>query len=87
LTPKLRKGLGLSEKPQLTGCEAGPLDRLLRVFAHVEGGESRTTLLMLANIFLLLVGYYILKTVREPLILLSGGASSSRTPQPPRSRP
>ena len=33
-----------------------------------------TALLMLANIFLLLVCYSIIKTVREPLVLLGGGA-------------
>ena len=31
-------------------------------------------LLLLANLFILLVAYYVLKTVREPLILASGGA-------------
>jgi AAA family ATP:ADP antiporter len=56
------------------GRPAGGLDRALRVFADVRAGESITALLMLLNLFLLLVGYYILKTAREPLILLSGGA-------------
>ena len=40
----------------------------------VKAGEGATALLMLANVFLLLVCYSILKTVREPLILLGGGA-------------
>ena len=31
-------------------------------------------LLLLGNIFLILAGYYVCKTVREPLILASGGA-------------
>ena len=50
------------------------LDWVLRLFADVRGGESVTALLMLVNLFLLLVGYYILKTLREPLILAGGGA-------------
>jgi ATP:ADP antiporter, AAA family len=50
------------------------LDRLLSVFADVRAGEGLTAVLMLANIFLLLVCYSIIKTVREPLILLGGGA-------------
>lgn len=50
------------------------LDRFLRIFGDVRAGESVTALLMLANIFLILVGYYIAKTVREPLILATGGA-------------
>ncbi len=50
------------------------LDRALAVFSDVRDGEGATALLMLANIFLLLVCYSVIKTVREPLILLGGGA-------------
>jgi hypothetical protein len=35
---------------------------------------------MFSTIFMLLVAYYVLKTVREPLILATGGATLSRTP-------
>ena len=45
------------------------IDRLLGVFSDVHAGEGGRALLMLANIFLVLVSYYVLKTVREPLIL------------------
>lgn len=38
------------------------LDRLLRPFADVRSGESTTVLLLLANAFTILVGYYVLKT-------------------------
>jgi AAA family ATP:ADP antiporter len=51
-----------------------PLDHLLGIFGDVRPGESVTALLLLVNIFLLLVGYYVVKTVREPLILQGGGA-------------
>src|SRR5918992_5575385 len=50
------------------------LDRTLSIFADVRAGEGVTALLMLVNIFLLLVCYSVIKTVREPLILLGGGA-------------
>jgi AAA family ATP:ADP antiporter len=50
------------------------LDRFLRLFSDVRAGESVTVLLMLSNIFLLLVCYYVIKTIREPLILVEGGA-------------
>ena len=50
------------------------LDRALSIFADVRVGEGATALLMLVNIFLLLVCYSVIKTVREPLILLGGGA-------------
>ena len=50
------------------------LDRLLRIFGDVRAGEGGRVVLMFLNVFLLLVAYYILKTVREPLILQGGGA-------------
>ena len=47
----------------------GILDRLLGLFSDVRPGEGARALLMLLNVFLILVAYYIIKTVREPLIL------------------
>ena len=47
----------------------GPLDRLLGLFSEVHPGEGARALLMLVNVFLILVSYYVIKTVREPLIL------------------
>jgi AAA family ATP:ADP antiporter len=53
----------------------GPLDRLLGLLADVQAGEGATALILMANIFLLLAAYYLLKTIREPLILtVPGGA-------------
>ncbi len=46
-----------------------PLDRLLGLFAEVHGGEGLTALLLMVNVFLLLTSYYIMKPVREALIL------------------
>jgi AAA family ATP:ADP antiporter len=43
----------------------------------MEAGEAGTALLMFLNLFLLLTGYYILRTVREPLILASGAEVAS----------
>ena len=50
------------------------LARTLRPFAKVEPSEAVTALAMTCAGFLLLSAYYLLKTVREPLILLEGGA-------------
>src|SRR6476659_3908124 len=50
------------------------LDRALSLFADVRAGEGMTAVLMLINIFALLICYSVIKTVREPLILLGGGA-------------
>src|SRR6476646_4234836 len=54
--------------------DKSPLERALSVFTDIRAGEGATALLMLVNIFLLLVCYSVIKTVREPLILLGGGA-------------
>jgi len=49
-------------------------ERLLRPFAEVRPGEAWAALVLMATIFLILTAYYLLKVIREPLILLSGGA-------------
>ncbi len=49
-------------------------DRLIRIFGDVRPGEGRMVLMMFLNVYFLLMAYYILKTVREPLILATGGA-------------
>lgn len=46
----------------------------LRPFASVEPGEAITASLLTLTVFVLLTAYYLLKTAREPLILLHGGA-------------
>lgn len=50
------------------------VDRVLRLFSDVRAGEGATALILAFNLFLLMVGYYVVKTVREPLVLVSGGA-------------
>jgi AAA family ATP:ADP antiporter len=50
------------------------LDRWLNAFTVVKPGEGRTALLLAANVFLLLMAYYVLKPVREALILGEGSA-------------
>ena len=52
----------------------GLLDRLLLPFAEVHRGEAANALLLTLGVFLLLMAYYIIKVVREPLILATGGA-------------
>jgi ATP:ADP antiporter, AAA family len=60
--------------PDLDSAPKTGLDRLLSLFSDVRAGEGATALLMMLNVFLLLVCYSVIKTVREPLILLGGGA-------------
>ena len=54
----------------------GPLDRLLGIFTDVRGGEGLTALFLFANVFLLLSSYYLLKTIREPLVLAAEGGGA-----------
>ncbi|WP_437659693.1 NTP/NDP exchange transporter [Sorangium sp. So ce1182] len=49
------------------------LHRLLAIFAEVKPREVFSVLVLTLNVFLLLTGYYLLKVVREPLILAGGG--------------
>lgn len=65
------------EKPTPSAPDEKPtgfLDKALGIFSDVKGGEGPTALLMLLSIFILLLGYYVLKTVREPLVLASAAA-------------
>jgi AAA family ATP:ADP antiporter len=48
------------------------LDRALRLFTEVRPGEGRLAVLLALNVFLILTTYYILKPVREALILGQG---------------
>ena len=51
-----------------------PLERFLSLFTEVRSGEAVSALLLALNIFLILTAYYVLKPVREALILAGGGA-------------
>jgi AAA family ATP:ADP antiporter len=55
------------------------LDRCLLVFSDVQEGEGLGVLLLAANVFLLLGTYYILKTIREPLILSQPGGAEIKS--------
>ena len=59
-----------------TTAEKSALERFLNLFTDVRAGEGPLTLLMAFNIFLLLTSYYLIKPVREALILSSGGAEA-----------
>ena len=59
----------MTEQPRASG-----LERFLNLFTVVRPGEAKTALLLALNVFLILMAYYILKTVREALILGEGTA-------------
>jgi AAA family ATP:ADP antiporter len=58
----------------IAGSEKGRLERLLSVISDVRPGESLGALLLTLDLALLLGAYYLLKTVRESLILAESGA-------------
>lgn len=58
----------IAEKPK------NAIEKLLSVFSDVRAGESTSALLLMIAVFLLLGAYYLLKPVREALILSESGA-------------
>jgi AAA family ATP:ADP antiporter len=59
-----------------TVANKSALERFLSLFTDVRAGEGPITLLMAFNIFLLLTSYYLIKPVRDALILAGGGAEA-----------
>ena len=57
----------------------GPLDRFLRLFAEVHDGEGGQVLLLAFNVFLILTAYYVMKPVREALILAQPGGAEIKS--------
>ncbi|HYO47989.1 MAG TPA: Npt1/Npt2 family nucleotide transporter, partial [Gemmatimonadota bacterium] len=68
----------MSERSRLANStvEKSALERFLTLFTDVQPGEGTLTLLMALNILLLLTSYYLIRPVREALILSSGGAEA-----------
>ena len=64
----------MSAEVSAAPADKGPLEKLLSPIADVRRGESVNALLLTLLMFLLLAGYYMLKTAREVFILSEGGA-------------
>lgn len=70
----------MTAEPALARVEVSPpgdkglVERLLSPIADVRRGEAAAALLMTVTMFLVLAGYYLLKTAREVFILSEGGA-------------
>lgn len=56
------------------GQRKNSLEKFLSLFTEVKSGEGIRAILLFFSIFLILTSYYILKPVREALILAGGGA-------------
>jgi AAA family ATP:ADP antiporter len=68
---------GASAAAGIVPSRKGPIERFLGLFTDVRAGEGATALLLTLNVFLILAAYYVLKTIREPLIARSGGAEAA----------
>ena len=68
------KNSGNEEMMQTGQKPSGFANKILRLFTVVHPGETQTALLLMLNVYLLFVAYYIIKPVREALILAGKGA-------------
>jgi AAA family ATP:ADP antiporter len=48
------------------------IDRFLSIFAEVRAGEGPLIVALAVNVFTVMLAYYVLKVVREPLVLTEG---------------
>lgn len=56
---------------QVSTSELSKTERILTFFTEVKAGEGRTALLMFANVFLILLAYYLIKPLREGWIAVA----------------
>jgi ATP:ADP antiporter, AAA family len=66
--------LAAGSGPQFEPGRRSPLERVLSIITDVRAGEGLGAVLLTADLTVLLGLYYLLKTVRESLILAQGGA-------------
>jgi AAA family ATP:ADP antiporter len=59
----------LSSPHSPTAAQPSPLERLLGLFTVVRPGEGITAIALACNVFLILTTYYLIKPVREAMIL------------------
>ena len=67
------------EQPVRVAARQSLLDRALGIITEVRPGEGATAVLLALSLFLLLMGYYIIKPVREALILQHAGGAEYKS--------
>ena len=70
---------GTLELPPEPSLPTRPLERTLRLFSDVREGEGPRLLALTLNVFLILVAYYVMKPVREVLILAQPGGAELKS--------
>lgn len=58
-----------ASEPTPSATAKTPIERALGLITDVRPGEAPTALLLTLNVFILLTAYYVIKPVREGLIL------------------
>ncbi|HYA48934.1 MAG TPA: Npt1/Npt2 family nucleotide transporter [Burkholderiales bacterium] len=73
----IKKGGTMSQHGDVLGPAGqkapGSVYRVLKIFTDVKPGEAVTAFLLTLNVFLLLLAYYLIKPVREALVISSHG--------------
>jgi AAA family ATP:ADP antiporter len=75
-TPRRERHSDVTAIGAVPAPRRGPLDRFLTLFSEVRAGEGVSAFLLMLNLFLILAAYYLLKTIREPLILAGPGGGA-----------
>jgi AAA family ATP:ADP antiporter len=70
---------GILDLPPEPSLPTRPLERMLRLFSDVREGEGPRLLALTLNVFLILVAYYLMKPVREVLILAQPGGAELKS--------
>ena len=70
---------GILDLPPEPSLPTRPLERMLRLFSDVREGEGPRLLALTLNVFLILVAYYVMKPVREVLILAQPGGAELKS--------
>ena len=70
---------GILDLPPEPSLPTRPLERTLRLFSDVREGEGPRLLALTLNVFLILVAYYVMKPVREVLILAQPGGAELKS--------
>lgn len=68
----------MPQPPPAVPASLTPAERFLRLFTDLRPGEGRIAILMFANVFLILCGYYLLKPLREGWLSISDVGSLSK---------
>jgi ATP:ADP antiporter, AAA family len=70
---------GILDVPPEPALPTRPLERTLRLFSDVRESEGPQLLALTLNVFLILVAYYVMKPVREVLILAQPGGAELKS--------